>query len=87
MNRTPSDLKHQASKLTPTLNIGKSGITDSLVAELQRQLKRNKLVKIQILRTAMIDMDRTSIAEELSRRTQSQLIEVKGNRAVLWAKT
>ena len=86
MNRTLSDLKHEASQLTPVLNVGKGGITDSLVDELQRQLKQNKLVKVRILKTAMTGTDRRSIAQELSRRTGSQLIEVKGNRAVLYGK-
>lgn len=81
-----SNLKYEASQLSPALNIGKNGITDSLVDELKMQLKRNKLVKIRILRTALNETERTTIAEELSRRTGSQLIEVRGSSAVLYLK-
>jgi RNA-binding protein len=84
MNRTLSDLKYAASQLSPALNIGKSGISDSLIDELQGQLKRNKLVKVKILRTALIDMDRSSIAETLAGRTGARLVEVKGNSVVLY---
>jgi len=80
------NLKRDASHLTPLLNIGKNGVTDSLIEELLRQLKRNKLVKVKILKSALGDMDRKAIAEELAKRTRSQLIEIRGSSAVLYRK-
>ncbi len=68
------------------MNIGKSGITDPLILELRNQLKRNRLVKVKILKTAVDEMDRNDIAKELSMRTGSMLVEVKGNSAVLYLK-
>ncbi|MBC2699027.1 MAG: YhbY family RNA-binding protein [ANME-2 cluster archaeon] len=79
-------LKHDAAHLTPLLNIGKNGVTDSLIEELLRQLKQNKLVKVKILKSALGDMDRKAIAEELAKRTGSQLIEIRGSSAVLYRK-
>jgi len=42
------NLKRDAAHLTPLLNLGKNGVTDSLIEELLRQLKQNKLVKVKI---------------------------------------
>lgn len=80
------NLKRDAAHLTPSLNIGKNGVTDSLIEELLRQLKQNKLVKVKILKSALGDMDRTAISEELAKRTGSQLIEIRGSSAVLYRK-
>ena len=80
------NLKRDAANLTPLLNIGKNGVTDSLIEELLRQLKQNKLVKVKILKSALEDMDRKTIAEELAKRTGSQLIEIRGSSAVLYRK-
>ena len=79
-------LKRDSAQLTPLLNIGKNGVSDSLIEELLRQIKRNKLVKVKILKSALEDMDRKAIAEELAKRTGSQLIEIRGSSAVLYRK-
>jgi len=80
------NLKRDAANLTPLLNIGKNGVTDSLVEEVLRQLKQNKLVKVKILKSALEDMDRKAIAGELAKRTGSQLIDIRGSSAVLYRK-
>lgn len=87
MNRTTYDLKRDAVHLSPILNVGKNGITDSLVEELLHQLKQNNLVKIKILKSAAVDnTERMALAEELSRRTGTQLVEVRGSNVVLYRK-
>lgn len=86
MNRKQFDLKRNATALAPLLNIGKNGITDSLVDELLAQLKRDKLVKVKILKSALSDTDRKTIAHELSNRCGAQLVEVRGSSAVLYRK-
>ncbi|MCL7412214.1 MAG: YhbY family RNA-binding protein [ANME-2 cluster archaeon] len=87
MNQTSYDLKRDAVHLSPILNVGKNGITDSLVEELSNQLKQNKLVKIKILKSAAVgSTERMALAEELSRRTGTQLVEVRGSTAVLYRK-
>ena len=80
------NLKRDAAHLTPLLNIGKNGVTDSVIEELLRQFKRNKLVKVKILKSALEDMDRKAIAGELAKRTGSQLVEIRGSSAVLYRK-
>lgn len=86
MKRKLSDLKHEASQLSPLISVGKNGITETLIEELIYQLKQHKLVKIKIHKSALNNEDKNTLAEELSIRTGSQLIEMRGNNVVLYRK-
>jgi RNA-binding protein len=86
MKRKLSDLKHEGSQLSPLISVGKNGITETLVEELIYQLKQHKLVKVKIQKTALNNEDKKTLAEELSIRTGSQLIEMRGSNAVLYRK-
>ena len=43
-------LKAEANQLSPILNIGKNGVTDTLIEELNKQIKANRLVKVRVLK-------------------------------------
>ncbi len=75
--------KADSLKLEPSIWIGKNGINDALVRELQQQLKHNKFVKVKILRGALaFSMSRQDIAKHLERLSGAPLIELKGYTAV-----
>ncbi len=73
-----------AARIEPATHIGKNGVTDSLVEEINRQLKDNKLIKVKVLKSAMDSMSREEIARLLAEKTGAELIEVKGNTVVLF---
>ncbi len=77
-------LKSEASKLSPIINIGKNGVTDSVVEELKKHIKANRLVKVKVLKSAEAEKDLKAIAEELAERSQSTLVEVRGRTVVLY---
>lgn len=77
-------LKSDASKLNPIINIGKFGITESVIEELKKHIKENRLVKVKVLKSAEGEKDLKTIAEELAQSTQSTLIEVRGRTVVLY---
>lgn len=77
-------LKSEANKLSPILNIGKNGITDTLIDELNKQIKASRLVKVRILKSAEEGKDIKVIAEEIANATRSTLIEVRGRTVVLY---
>ena len=68
-------LRAEANQLSPILNIGKNGITDTLVEELNKQIKANRLVKVRVLKSAEEGKDLKAIAEEIAAATRSTLIE------------
>ena len=77
-------LKSDASKLNPILNIGKNGVTDTLIEGLNKQIKANRLVKVKVLKSAEEGKDLKTIADELAEATRSTLIDVRGRTVVLY---
>lgn len=78
------ELRGMAARMEPASHVGKNGVTDSLIEEINRQLKDNKLIKVKVLKSAMDEMSREDIAHLLVEKTGAELIEVKGNTVVLF---
>lgn len=75
----------EAQALAVSLQVGKNGVTEATIAELDGQLKKKKLVKVRLLKTAteggaQDDAQATRLAEG----TRSTLIEVRGHTAVFF---
>jgi RNA-binding protein YhbY len=71
----------------PTIWIGKEGLTSQLAAEVEKQLQKNKMVKIRILPAALTgDNTAQSIATKAAEQTESALVEVRGHVFILFRK-
>ncbi len=69
--------KKTGQDLKATLHIGKDGVTGSFLDELDKQLEKRELVKIQVNRNDPLqDVEKT--AEKLEKRSIGELIEVRG---------
>ncbi len=79
--RTVLRLRVTAQKLRPTLHIGKDGLSDTVLAELVRQLKKTGLVKVRVLNS--FEGDRKEIGTRVAKMTSSVLIDVRGSTIVL----
>jgi RNA-binding protein len=77
-------LKNEATKIKPIINVGKNGITDSVVEEIKKQVKANRLVKIKMLKTSAEGEDIKTSAEKLAEATKTTLIDVRGSTVVLY---
>ena len=75
------ELRGKAQSIKATVFVGKDGVTDEVIIELLRQLKKNKLVKAKLLPSA--EGDRNTLGEDLAERTESSLVEVRGRTVVL----
>jgi len=75
------ELRGKAQLLKPTVYVGKEGISQSVVFELAKQLKKNKLVKVKLL--ASVDEGIAEVAEQLARDSGSTLVETRGRTVVL----
>jgi RNA-binding protein YhbY len=64
-----------------TLQIGQSGATESIVAELRAQVKKRQVVKAKRLRSAEVE-DEKAFWSELAERAGVRLLEVRGHTAV-----
>jgi RNA-binding protein len=75
-------LKALSAELVPTLWVGKNGVNPAIVHELQDQLKLRKMVKVRILKTALLESSRDEIANALCKALGAQLVDLKGATAV-----
>lgn len=75
------ELRGEAQALKATVHVGKDGVTQTVVDEIMRQLKKNKLVKARLLPS--VESDRGEVAQSLAKATGSTLIEVRGRTVVL----
>lgn len=67
------------------INVGKQGITDSVVEEIKRRLKLQGVVKVRMNRNLLKaeGRDRREVAREIAERTGAELVEVRGNTLIL----
>ncbi|WP_089673795.1 YhbY family RNA-binding protein [Halohasta litchfieldiae] len=76
------ELRKEAHDLDVTVWVGKSGI-NSVIDELHDQLQSRKLVKVKFLRAARGSQETDELAEELAEMVNAELVETRGNTAVL----
>lgn len=75
----------EAQQIDVSLQVGKNGVTPATVEELSAQLKKRKLVKVRLLKTATEGgAQDEGQAAALAAATHSTLIEVRGHTAVFF---
>ena len=67
-----------------TINIGKSGVNENVIAEIKRQLEANELVKIKFAKNIARDKDK--YIDDIVTQTKAKLIDVRGHVAVIYKK-
>lgn len=75
-------LRAIAHHLNPIFQIGKSGITPEMVIGISNSLEKRELLKVSILQNC--DIDKDELAETISSRTGSELVQLIGNTIVLY---
>ena len=88
MTNIPATIKRQAMdrNFQPSVRIGKTGITDNLIDEINGQSAKRKLVKIKINKGIYERGDKLLVWEHLANATSSVVVLVRGNVGVLWSK-
>ncbi len=89
MTEVDKRLKKRAldPELEVTIRVGKSGLTESVISELDSQLKSRKMVKAKVNRGLSNDSDdRLQLWQMLAESTASNLIVTRGNIAVFHRK-
>ncbi|AGN02582.1 hypothetical protein L593_13215 [Salinarchaeum sp. Harcht-Bsk1] len=79
---TDADLRAEAHDLDVTVWVGKGGI-EPVIDECNDQLAARDLVKVKFLRAARGGTTVEDLAEDLAEATSADLIETRGNTAVL----
>ena len=80
--RERAHLKSRAHALEPVVHVGHSGITDHLVAEVDRALTAHELIKVRIGGT---DRDeRAASGDEIAAKTNAAVVHRVGKVLILW---
>ncbi len=82
---TRAKLRSMAQKLIPIFNIGKNGVTDSLVKEVCDALDAHELIKLSVLKSA--ELDAKSALDMLCRATGAEPVTAIGNKIVLYRRS
>ena len=77
-----AELRSQANTLDTTLIVGKSGITDALIAEADNQLTARELVKGKVLEGAFLTP--REACDEICQATGADGVSVIGTKFVIW---
>jgi len=71
-------------ELKPTIRIGKSGLSDSLMTEIREQLANKDVVKVKINRGLFDKSDIVEVWNHIAKSTNSTIVSARGNVGVLW---
>ena len=66
------------------MQIGKSGLSEGIIKETKRLLKKHKYIKVRLLRSAVTSRSKKEMFEALAQGTGSHLVGIRGNTAVLF---
>jgi len=80
--RERAHLKARAHALEPVVQAGSSGVTDKLVAEVDRALTAHELIKVKVGTDDRAD--RVAIGDEIRDRTGAAAVHRVGKVLILW---
>ena len=69
---------------TITINIGKSGINENVIEEIKRQLKAHEVIKLKFAKN--ISSEKQNYISDITEKSKSKLIDLRGNVAVIFKK-
>ena len=70
-------LRKLGHTLQPILQIGKDGMSDTVIGAIDEALEKREMIKVTILETAMIDTRQT--CDEIARRLNAEPVQAIGN--------
>lgn len=75
-------LRSEAHHLQPLFQIGKSGMTESVIRQIEEALEAKELIKVNILQNC--DEDKNEIAAKLTAEADIEVVQVIGNILILY---
>ncbi|NLJ85492.1 MAG: ribosome assembly RNA-binding protein YhbY [Firmicutes bacterium] len=75
-------LRGLANELPVIIQVGKGGITDNLVTQIEEALEARELIKIRLLQN--VDGEPKELAKTLANLTSAEVIQTIGNVVVLY---
>lgn len=80
-----AELRSKAHHIDPIFSIGKEGIGKEFIKAIDSAIEARELIKINILKNC--DLYPKEAAEELSKKTRSEVVQIIGKKIVLYRKS
>ncbi|HHU93118.1 MAG TPA: ribosome assembly RNA-binding protein YhbY [Halanaerobiaceae bacterium] len=77
-----SYLKGQANKLNPIIHVGKGGLDQALIDQMDEALAAHELVKGKVLKNSLEEV--RDVAEKLATSCEAEVVQVIGNVFILY---
>lgn len=77
-------VKRVLSKANPTVWIGKGGVSEDILKEIEKQLDKSKMVKVKILKSALSEDKTKQIACSIATQAEASLVEIRGHTFMLY---
>lgn len=78
-------LRAMATGLDPLFQIGKAGITETVMAQVDTALEARELIKLRVLPTAGDSVE--EVAREIARQAGAQVVQVIGHNFILFRRS
>jgi RNA-binding protein len=75
-------LRSKAHHLKPIFQVGKVGVNENMIVQINEALEKRELIKVSILQNCMEDKE--TVAEKLQAGTDSEIVQIIGNNIVLY---
>ena len=75
-------LRGIAMKMEPTAQVGKNGITDTLLKQIDDQLEAREMIKVSVLQNA--DLDARAVANDIAEAVNCEVVQVLGFKITLY---
>ncbi len=77
-----SYLKSMANTMDPIFQVGKNGITESFIKQVEDALEARELIKIKVLNNSLLDA--TEVASQIAEEIDAEFVQSIGNKFVLY---
>lgn len=77
-------IKRELSMERPTIWVGKGGASPEIVSEIGKQLEKNEMVKVKILKSALETATAKQVAAKIADMAEASLVEVRGHTFILY---
>ncbi len=77
-----SYLKSIANTMDPIFQVGKNGVTENFIKQVEDALEARELIKIKVLNNSLLDA--TEVASQIAEEIDAEFVQSIGNKFVLY---
>lgn len=78
-------LRSEANQMKPIFQVGKTGINENMIKQINVTIEKRELIKITVLNNCPLNKE--EVAKQLSSHTDSEVVQIIGNNIVLYRKS